>query len=256
MLGDYSLAAGSPAINYITSGNSASTYGAAPLNDFFENPRKGNGAVDAGAVEFTGAAVPAPTLNAISPNSGVRGQVVPVTLAGTNLTGATINPINGVTISGVTVTATQITATFTIASNPTLGVRNVTVTTTGGTSGAVTFTVTGATPTISAPSPALNTGGTSIKTGTITVSNAAAATGPLTLTAAPAVVKTAGPAAGVFSITGGTCASGSIISPGGSCTIVVQYNPGGTTTTSTAHIALTNAGATTSPLNGANFTAN
>ena len=257
-LGDYSLAAGSPAINYITSANSASTYAAAPPNDFFGNPRKGvgNPGVDAGAVEFTGAAVAGPTLTAISPNSGVRGQVVPVTLTGTNLTGATINPITGVTITGVTVTATQITATFTIARNPTLGVRNVTVTTTGGTSNAATFTVTGATPTISAPSPALNTGGTSIKTGTITVSNAAAASGPLVLTAAPAVVKTAGPAAGVFSITGGTCASGSSISPGASCTIVVQYNPGGTTATSTAHIALTNAGATTSPLNSANFSAN
>jgi Abnormal spindle-like microcephaly-assoc'd, ASPM-SPD-2-Hydin len=51
-LGDYSLAAGSDAINYITAVNSSTTYTAAPANDFFENPRKTNGAVDVGAVEF------------------------------------------------------------------------------------------------------------------------------------------------------------------------------------------------------------
>jgi hypothetical protein len=69
-------------------------------------------------------------------------------------------------------------------------------------------------------------------------------------------VKTAGPAAGAFSITGGTCVSGSVINPGGNCTIVVQYNPHGTTTNSTAHISLANTGAATSPLNGSNFTGN
>ena len=56
VLGDYSLASGSPAINYITSANSSTTYSAAPANDFFENPRKSNNAVDAGAVEFALAA--------------------------------------------------------------------------------------------------------------------------------------------------------------------------------------------------------
>jgi len=56
VLGDYSLASGSPAIGYITPGNSSTTYTAAPANDFFDLPRKGNNAVDAGAVEFTAAA--------------------------------------------------------------------------------------------------------------------------------------------------------------------------------------------------------
>jgi hypothetical protein len=51
-LGNYSEAAGSPAINYIASaGASSSFYNAAPASDFFGNPRK-NGFVDAGAVEF------------------------------------------------------------------------------------------------------------------------------------------------------------------------------------------------------------
>ena len=46
MLGNYSLAAGSPAINYITLLGSTATYAAAPNNDFFNNPRKTNSAVD------------------------------------------------------------------------------------------------------------------------------------------------------------------------------------------------------------------
>jgi hypothetical protein len=52
LLGDYSLAAGSTAINYITNANSSTTYAAAPANDFFDNARKTNNAVDVGAVEF------------------------------------------------------------------------------------------------------------------------------------------------------------------------------------------------------------
>ena len=49
-LGNYALASGSPAINYIPS--AAATYADAPSNDFFGNLRKTNNAVDAGAVEF------------------------------------------------------------------------------------------------------------------------------------------------------------------------------------------------------------
>ena len=49
-LSDYSLAAGSQAINYITAsgpGSSPVTYLAAPPDDFFGTLRKTNGAVDA-----------------------------------------------------------------------------------------------------------------------------------------------------------------------------------------------------------------
>ncbi len=52
-LGNYALTAGSPAINYITNANSATTYAAAPSLDYFGTPRKTNNAVDVGAVEFT-----------------------------------------------------------------------------------------------------------------------------------------------------------------------------------------------------------
>ena len=61
-----------------------------------------------------------PTLTSISPNSGVQGQGVAVTLTGTNfIAGATIGVSGaGITVSNTTVaSATQITATFTIAGN-------------------------------------------------------------------------------------------------------------------------------------------
>ena len=70
-----------------------------------------------------------------------------MTLTGTNfVTGATVAVSNpGVTVSGVAVvSATQITATFTIAANAATGAASVTVTTSGGTSPAVNFTVTAA----------------------------------------------------------------------------------------------------------------
>jgi hypothetical protein len=56
LLGNYALAPGSPAINYITPGNSFVTYAVAPNTDFFGNGRKGNlgsdTLVEVGAVEF------------------------------------------------------------------------------------------------------------------------------------------------------------------------------------------------------------
>jgi hypothetical protein len=96
---------------------------------------------------------------------------------------------------------------------------------------------------------------TTTKTGTVTVSNGAAATGPLTLTAAPTVVKV-GAAGGTFSVTSGTCASGSVIAPGGSCTVIVQYVPGASTANAAAHVQITGSGTSSSPLNGPNFNGN
>jgi len=85
-----------------------------------------------------------PVLSSISLNSGAQGANVPVTITGTGLTGATKVNVSGtgVTYSGLTVVGdTTVTAVFAIAPNATLGARNVTVTTPGGTSNAVTFTV-------------------------------------------------------------------------------------------------------------------
>jgi hypothetical protein len=136
-LGNYAIQTGSPAQDAV--GSSASTYAAAPSNDFFGNPRKlFNSPVDVGAVELQ---VPAPTLTSISPDNGYRGNSYSVTLAGTNLAGATVIVSGGITVSGVSSTATQLTATLAISPTATLGAHNVTVGTGGGISNALTFTV-------------------------------------------------------------------------------------------------------------------
>jgi len=59
-LGNYTPTSGSPTRDYIpsTAGGNAGAYTLAPNLDFFGNPRKTNNAVDAGAVEFNGPAVP------------------------------------------------------------------------------------------------------------------------------------------------------------------------------------------------------
>jgi hypothetical protein len=106
---------------------------------------------------------------------------------------------------------------------------------------------------ISAPSPLMNTGGTNVKNATITVSNTGGAA--LNVTGA-SVAKTAGPGAGVFSVTGGSCLPTASVAPGQSCTVAVSYNPGGTTTSSTGHLVLTDTGAAAGSQNGGNFTAN
>ena len=94
---------------------------------------------------------PAPTLNSVSPASGAPGAAVSVTLAGWEFApGATVAVSNaGIAVSGVTVVSdTQITATFTIAANAAAGAADVTVTTSGGTSNAASFAVTGGGPSI------------------------------------------------------------------------------------------------------------
>src|SRR5262249_4741445 len=61
---------------------------------------------------------------------------------------------SGVTISNINASSlTAMTATFAIASDATLGARNVTVMTSGGTSAPRTFTITGPPPTLASVSP-------------------------------------------------------------------------------------------------------
>jgi len=125
---------------------------------------------------FTVAA--APTLASISPNTGTRGSSVAVTLTGNNFVeGATVN-ISGTGVTAGTITvasATQITTTFTIASNAGLGGHNVSVTTPGGTTGNVTFTVSNPpAPTLASISPNTGTRGNSVAV-TLTGANFASA---------------------------------------------------------------------------------
>ena len=86
----------------------------------------------------------APTLTSISPNSGVQGQTVGVTLTGTNFaTGATVG-VGGalITVTNATVvSSTQITATFAIAANATPGAVSIRVTSSDITTNAVPFSI-------------------------------------------------------------------------------------------------------------------
>ena len=158
---DPSLVGTSPAVNYVLLASAAGN--AAPSTDFYGNPRKVAGnPVDVGAIEYQ-LVILKPTLSSISPSSGVRGSTVAVTLTGTNLAGTSAITVSGggVTVSGITnVNATTVTATFTIASNAGLSAKTVSVTTPGGTSGTVSFTVTA--PTLSSISPVTGVRGTSL----------------------------------------------------------------------------------------------
>ena len=85
-----------------------------------------------------------PTLTGINPAAAVRGEAVNVVFQGSGfVTGGTaIEAIPGISVRDTVVqTFTRMTATFEIAPDATLGVRNVRVTTAGGTSAAIDFTV-------------------------------------------------------------------------------------------------------------------
>jgi parallel beta-helix repeat protein len=119
-----------------------------PFNHDFDNdPRPiGTGTPsgkDRGADEF----VPPPALSSIAPASSTtaqRGSSIPVTLTGTGLNGATAVSMSGSGVAVVSFTVdsdTQITATFEISSGGgNRGAKDVSVTTSGGTSNTVTFT--------------------------------------------------------------------------------------------------------------------
>jgi len=213
--------------------------------------------------------VQGPTLTSVAPTSGVRGTTVsPLTLTGTNLVGVAAGGVTvngtGVTCTGASSTGTVVTANCTITAAAGLGARTVTVTTSIGTATGA-FTVTGGTAVFSAPNLPLTTGGgTMTKTGTITVSNSAtgATAGPLTLTAPPTIAKTSNASGGngTFSITGGTCGNGTVITPAGgptpTCTIIVQYTGETNTTTADGAVTITDTGALTATQTSAAFPAN
>ena len=87
-----------------------------------------------------------PTLTSVSPNQGVRGSTVAVTLTGTNfVAGATTVAVggSGATVTNVVVSSTtSLTANFVLDAAATDGLRTVTVTTAAGTSGPRIFTIT------------------------------------------------------------------------------------------------------------------
>src|SRR5256884_1069137 len=210
-----------------------------PSTDFFGNARKTNNFVDAGAVEFAGGPVvaAAAVVSTISPASGASGSLlVPVTLTGTNLTGATAVTVSGtgVTFAGVTVVnATTVRAFFTITAAAAQGARAVTVTTPGGTSNAVTFTVVAPSGTLSFTSATNGTLGTGLlgeRTLTFTIpSPRASVTSVVTVTNTGAAALQITEEAltinigGLYSLTGTTCSFMTPLAPAGTCTVNLTY---------------------------------
>ena len=124
---------------------------------------------------FTVSAAAAPTLTSVTPNQGLQGATVAVTLTGTNfVAGATVAVSGtGVTVNTiVVVNSTSLTANFVLEPAATVGARAVTVTTPGGTSGGQTFMVSAAAPpppTLTSVSPNLGTKGTTAITVPVTL---------------------------------------------------------------------------------------
>jgi len=167
--GAYSIASDSAAVG---AGNAAAP--GTPNHDFYGQSRPTSG-VSIGAVEFI---PPAPTLTAITPNAGVQGTTVAVTLTGSNFTAGSNVMISGTGITqfGATFSPTSITTNFVIAGNATLGARTVTVGTSGGTTAALTFTVVAKppTPTLTSISPITGSRGSTVAV-TLTGTNFSAA---------------------------------------------------------------------------------
>jgi hypothetical protein len=171
----------------------------------------------------------------------VRGSVADLTITGVNLTYTTAVIFQGqpnITVNAFTaVNSTTVTATVTFAPNTALGTGHpfhVVTTNPDGiarNSNNLNFTVQGATVSFTGPAPTLLNGAATAHSGTVTVHNANGANaGPFTFTAAPTIALVpndngTGTGTGTFTITGGTCAAGTVVAPGGACTINVQYVP-------------------------------
>ena len=107
-----------------------------------------------------------PTLTSVSPNQGIRGTTVAVTLTGTNfVVGATTVTVagGGVTVTNVVVgSSTSLTANFVLDPAAAVGPRTVTVTTAGGTSAPQGFTISLPPPTLTSVSPNQGIRGTTV----------------------------------------------------------------------------------------------
>jgi hypothetical protein len=230
---DYHIQDVSVAVNKGANRTTGNNGNRVPSTDFDGQNRVAT-AIDVGADEL---AVPAPTLSGISPNAGVRPAngtaSYPVTLTGTNLTGATLSEnANGFDVlSVVVVSATQITANVRVGSNATLGAKTVTVTTAGGTV-TVSFIVVSATPVAVTGGTGrgnLNGAGTTFAFGnlsgnqstTLTLTMGGAA--PVTFAAA-SVTNTTGTAFALGTGLGADTCSGTTKNPGETCTIQVNFS--------------------------------
>lgn len=189
---------------------------------------------------------PPPTLTSIRPNSGTVGSTVWVDLAGTNFApGATVSVSNpGVTVGDVSVPDPfDIAAMFTIAANAVPGTASVTVTTSGGITQALPFTVTPAAPTVSSISPSSAGVGSTVQvslTGTNFATGAAISVNNPGVTVSNVSVVSATQIAATFSIAASAApgpATVSVTTPyGTSAPVRFTINPAPQITLSTASL--------------------
>lgn len=106
---------------------------------------------------------PAPTVTNIQPSSGVQNTSFTVTLAGTNFLFPNVAASGeGITVTNINATSeSSLSATLSIAADAAPGIRNLTVTTPGGTSAPVAFTVLPPPPTLTSISPGTGARGSS-----------------------------------------------------------------------------------------------
>jgi len=160
----------------------------------------------------------APTIISFTPSSGVTGTVV--TLAGTNLTGATTLLLNGQAILGFVVNAAGTSLTFTVPAGATTGL--VTVTTPSGTATSATSFV------VTAPQLALAVGATAYASGsTYTFGSQAIGSSSGTVSFTLANTGTAPLPLGVratndFTLSG---AVPTVVPAGGASTVLVSFTP-------------------------------
>jgi hypothetical protein len=240
VLGNYALSGGA-AVGYITATNSSVTYGAAPSDDYFGNPRKNNNSVDVGAVEFA-----APTGPAIATITGGPLSFGDVTIGTTSAAQTlTLSNTGGSNLTGITVVSSS--ARFTRsggtcgATLASLNSCTITVVFSPNAAGPAsgTLTVTANVPVTNSPVPLSGNGVRLLVTPTslnfltilgtpsnqnVTIRNNAPAgggnTGPLTV--------------GISGVTGGvsltvfanTCPAGGL-APGASCTVTVRFQASG-----------------------------
>jgi hypothetical protein len=259
-LGNYALATGSPAIDYI--GSSAATYALAPTSDYFGNPRKTvtNPCVDVGAVDIAaglicGGSVPTAT---VTGSTAFGNWAVQTTSASQNLTvtntggvalsggtfvfgGGTPQPFSRMTTGSFPAGAPNCGTTLAVGASCTIKVvfapttattftRTLTVAYTGATVTPTPVTLTGtgvasrATMSVS-PNPLTITlpTGNITGTGTVTLTNTASSGG------SQVTVSNVGVSGGsiltyFFNVVlGGDNCSGATLQPGGSCTVQVRF---------------------------------
>jgi len=257
-LGNYALASGSTAINYIPSSDNgaAGAYTLAPATDFFGNARK-NGFVDAGAVEFAAVATRSASVSpnplafgnwAVGTTSSTMNLTVTntgnIALAGGTFTFGAATPFTRVTTGTFPAGAPNCAAALALGASCTIkvqfapaaaiaytGTLTVAYTGTTVTGSPVTLTGTGVTAraTVSiVPNPLTITlpTGTFFGNGTVTLTNTAPAGGAQF---AVTNVATAGGSLLTYFFTtlpilgGADNCTGVTLAPGASCTVTVEF---------------------------------